>query len=179
MSNDNISLVYKKEHRKALAYIKKQISNKFDSYDEEDILQDVFYKLASSSSITLPLDKLTYYLYRSIKNKIIDLYRKKRLKTTSIDKNMDKSEDYTLQTVLKDFSFSPEDEYTKEYLRDEIFTAVELLPEKQREVFILTELEGLSYKEVAELTNTSVNTLLSRKRYAISKLQSVLLEKIQ
>ncbi len=133
--------------------------------DAEDILQDVFYQLVSSFSVTEPVERLTSWLFTVAKNKIIDWYRKRRPQSLPVDAEVDGP--LNLEEILFDPAQNPDEIYARSLFWTELADALDDLPESQREVFVLHELEGKSFKEIAETTGEPINTLLSRKRYAV------------
>ena len=143
-----------------------------DPRDAEDILQDVFYELVEANRLLMPIEHVTGWLFRVARNRITDLFRKKKPESFS-DTAVGDEDDELLQ--LKDLLPSPdagpEALYARNLLLDELALAVDELPEEQREVFVAHELEGRSFKEMAADTGVSVNTLLSRKRYAVLHLR--------
>lgn len=145
--------------------------------DTEDILQNIFYQLTKADSALMPMENVLAWLYTVARNQITDLWRKK--KTVSIDENPDDedTEIYTqFEHILFDDSDNPEQIYFRSVILSEINIALAELPPEQKEVFELTEIQGLSYKEISEKTGVGVNTLLSRKHYAVKYLQSRLSE---
>ena len=143
--------------------------------DAEDILQDVFYQLVTSYSVTEPIEKLTAWLFTVARNKIIDWYRKQKPVTLTSDGNEDGTA-LTLEDILFDPKENPDEVYARSLVWTELADALDELPEEQRVVFVMHELEGRSFKEIAELTGEPVNTLLSRKRYAVLFLREKLQE---
>ncbi len=143
--------------------------------DAEDILQDVLYQLVESYSVTEPIEKLTSWLFRVARNKIIDWYRKKKPESMPHDENH-QGELMNLEEILFDRSMDPERLYSRSLVWSELSGALDELPEEQREVFVMHELEGKSFKEIAGETGEPINTLLSRKRYAILALRRQLQE---
>ena len=149
-----------------------------DPRDAEDILQEVFYELVEANRLLMPIEHVTGWLFRVARNRITDLFRKKKPETFS-----DAAVEYENGDVLKieDLLPSPDDGpealYARHVLLDELELALDELPDEQREVFVAHELEGRSFKEMAAETGVSVNTLLSRKRYAVlhlrERLQSI------
>ena len=137
-----------------------------DTNEAEDILQDVFYGLISSYSVTEPIEQLTAWLFRAARNRIIDLYRKRKADTLPLEE-LEESLPVRLEQVLFDPSVDPDALYDRSVVWTELADALDDLPEEQREVFVMHELEGKSFKEIAEITSEPVSTLLSRKRYAI------------
>ncbi|HYS54290.1 MAG TPA: RNA polymerase sigma factor [Thermoanaerobaculia bacterium] len=136
-----------------------------DPGDAEDILQDVFYELVEASRLMQPLEQVTAWLYRVATNRIIDLFRKKKPLTLTNEEWL------TLDDLLPSPDEGPEAVYARSVLLDEIDAALDELPEEQREAFVAHELRGRSFKEISEETGVSVNTLLSRKHYAVLHLR--------
>ena len=150
-------------------------SRVFDSEDVEDILQEVFFELIEAYRLLKPAEQMTAWLYRVARNRITDLFRKR--KTTSLDEAASiGDEDTTLGDLLPSPEAGPDAVFARNLLLDTLEEALEELPEAQRQVFVAHELEGCSFKEMSEETGTSVNTLLSRKRYAVLHLRERLKE---
>ena len=149
-----------------------------DPRDAEDILQDVFYELVEATRLLMPIEHVTGWLFRVARNRITDLFRKKRPESSS-DTTVANEDDelLRLEDLLPSPDAGPEVLYARNVLLDELELAVDELPEEQRDVFVAHELEGRSFKEMAAETGVSVNTLLSRKRYAVlhlrERLQSI------
>jgi len=151
-----------------------------DPSDAEDILQDVFYKLVEANRLLMPIEHLTGWLFSVARNRITDLLRKKKpenFSDTGVAHGDDDGERLRFEDLLPSPDAGPEALYARSVLLDELESALEELPEEQRAVFVAHELEGRSFKEIAAQTGVSVNTLLSRKRYAVlhlrERLQSV------
>ncbi len=142
--------------------------------DAEDILQDVFYQLAANDDVAGPIEQVTSWLFTVARNKIIDWYRKKKPDAMPVGDADDMQPSFA--NLLLDASQNPEDIYARTLLWDELGQALDDLPEKQREVFVMHEFEGKSFKEIAERTGEPINTLLSRKRYAVLYLREQLRE---
>jgi len=143
-----------------------------DRRDAEDILQDVFYQLVEANRLLMPIEHVTGWLFRVARNRIIDLFRKKRPENFS-DAAVVNEDDERLQweELLPSPDAGPDALYARGVLLDELELAIDELPEEQREAFVAHELEGRSFKEMAAETGVSVNTLLSRKRYAVLHLR--------
>src|SRR5206468_11527195 len=143
-----------------------------DPSDVEDIVQEVFYELVEANRLLMPIEHVTGWLFRVARNRITDLFRKKKPEPFS-DIALEDEDGQVLQ--IEDFLPSPdagpEALYARNVLLDELESAVDELPEEQRKVFVAHELEGRSFKEMAAETGVSVNTLLSRKRYAVLHLR--------
>jgi len=143
-----------------------------DRADAEDILQDVFYELVEANRLLMPIDHVTGWLFRVARNRIIDLFRKKRPESFSEIDAADKDDErLPLEELLPSPDAGPDALYARNMLLHELERAIDELPEEQREVFIAHELEGRSFKEIAAQTGVSLNTLLSRKRYAVLHLR--------
>jgi RNA polymerase sigma factor (sigma-70 family) len=171
-NNDAIEQTIRNERERLFNFIKKRIRNQADA---EDILQDVFYQLLTSYNVTEPIEKLTSWLFTVAKNKIIDWYRKKRPKLLPKDKE-NSSVPLNLEEILFDPMDNPDEVYERSFLWNELADALDELPEEQYQVFVMNELEGRSFKEISEITGESINTLLSRKRYAVLFLRERLRE---
>jgi RNA polymerase sigma factor (sigma-70 family) len=167
--DQRISEVVKREQSRLLNFIRRRVP---DPGDAEDILQDVFYELLEANRLLMPIEHVTGWLFRVARNRIIDLFRKKRPQRFSNAAVADEDgEMQQFEDLLPSPDAGPEALYARQVLLDELELAVEELPVEQREVFIASELEGRSFKEIAAETGVSVNTLLSRKRYAVLHLR--------
>jgi RNA polymerase sigma factor (sigma-70 family) len=143
-----------------------------DPSDAEDIVQEVFYELVEANRLLMPIEHVTGWLYRVARNRIIDLFRKKKPERFS-DAAIENEDGEILQVedLLPSPDAGPEALYMRSVLLDELELAIEALPEEQREVFIAHEIDGRSFKELSAETGISMSTLLSRKRYAILHLR--------
>jgi RNA polymerase sigma factor (sigma-70 family) len=155
------------------------IRNRVSSLEEaEDILQDVFYQFVAGYDTIESLDRVTSWLFSVARNKIIDRYRRdaSRPKRTDfgIQTGTDDDAPLTLQDILPDLGNTPEDSYLRDVIWEAIMEAVDELPAEQRQIFILNEIQERSFREISEETGVSINTLLSRKRYAILSLRKKL-----
>lgn len=167
--NKLIRETVRQERSRLLSFIRKRIP---DSEDAEDILQDVFFELTEMYRLFRPVEQATAWLFRVARNKITDRARKKKpelledaLHLTAESDSED--EPLLLADILPDLGASPEDELLRNTILETLGEALDALPEEQREVFVAHELEGFSFKEISAATGLSVNTLLSRKRYAV------------
>jgi RNA polymerase sigma factor (sigma-70 family) len=173
--DQRISDVVKREESRLRSFIRRRVP---DPRDAEDILQDVFYELVEANRLLMPIEHVTGWLFRVARNRITDLFRKKKPERFG-DAAVADEDGAVLQVedLLPSPDAGPEALYVRSVLLDELELAVDELPEEQREVFVAHELEGRSFKEMAAETGVSVNTLLSRKRYAVlhlrERLQSI------
>ena len=163
--DERISEVVKREQSRLRNFIRRHVP---DPRDAEDILQDVFYELVEANRLLMPIEHVTGWLFRVARNRITDLFRKKKPDSFS-DTAVTGEDDELLQLedLLPSPDAGPDALYARSVLLDELESAVDELPKEQREVFVAHELEGRSFKEMAAETGVSVNTLLSRKRYAV------------
>ena len=149
-----------------------------DPSDVEDILQEVFYELVEANRLLMPIDHVTGWLFRVARNRITDLFRKKRpLRFSDAAVEDEDGELLPIEDLLPSPDAGPEALYVRNVLLDELELALDELPDEQREVFVAHELEGRSFKELSAESGVNVNTLLSRKRYAVlhlrERLQSI------
>jgi len=173
--SEKISTAYNSEREKLMNYIRKRVP---DRPEAEDILQDVFYQLTVGFRDLDRIENLTAWLYRVTNNRIIDRFRKKkteRINHTERTVN-GKQSPVSLAEILPALGSTPEDEEIKELIWEEIEEVLGELPAEQREVFVAHEFDDKSFKEISESTGIPVNTLLSRKRYAVLVLRSRLEE---
>jgi RNA polymerase sigma factor (sigma-70 family) len=143
-----------------------------DPSDAEDIVQEVFYELVEANRLLMPIEHVTGWLYRVARNRIIDLFRKKKPERFS-DAAIETEDGEILQVedLLPSPDAGPEALYIRSVLLEELELAIEALPDEQREVFVAHEIDGISFKQLSAETGISVSTLLSRKRYAILHLR--------
>ena len=147
-----------------------------DPSDAEDILQDVFYELVAAYRLAKPIEQLGAWLFRVARNRIIDRFRKQKPEASSVGGRAGDENTLSLEDLLPSPDAGPETVFVRNVLMDEIGEALAELPPEQREVFIANEIEGRTFAEIAEETGTSINTLLSRKRYAVLHLRRHLRE---
>jgi RNA polymerase sigma factor (sigma-70 family) len=172
--DQRISEVVEREQSRLRNFIRRRVP---DSRDAEDILQDVFYELVEANRLLMPIEHLTGWLFRVARNRITDLFRKKKPESfsdTNSARNLDDEdadEVLRFEDLLPSPDAGPDALYARSVLFDELESAFADLPKEQREVFIQHELEGRSFKEIAAQTGVGVNTLLSRKRYAVLHLR--------
>ncbi|MEA2345396.1 MAG: hypothetical protein QOF63_3565 [Thermoanaerobaculia bacterium] len=162
--DEQIAHVVTREQSRLRDFIRRRVP---DPRDAEDVLQDVFYKLVEANRLLMPIDHVTGWLFRVARNRITDLFRKKKPESfPEVD-----DDDLHFDDLLPSADAGPEALYARGVLLDELDLALDELPDDQREVFVAHELEGRSFKEIAAATGVNVNTLLSRKRYAVLHLR--------
>jgi RNA polymerase sigma factor (sigma-70 family) len=166
--NRRIGEVIQREGRKLLRFIRRRVK---DQTDAEDILQEVFYELTEAYRLMKPIEEAGAWLYRVARNRIIDRFRKKQPEPFGAAVPDGEDEGLRWEDLLPSPDAGPEAAYARAVLLDELAAALEELPEEQREVLLAHEMEGRSFKQIAGETGVSVNTLLSRKRYAVLHLR--------
>jgi len=167
-----ISEIIAEERSRLRNFIRRRVP---DPRDAEDILQDVFYELVEANRLLMPIEHVTGWLFRVARNRITDLFRKKKPETFSDAAVEDEDgELLQLEDLLPSPDAGPEALYFRNVLLDELEFALGELPDEQREVFVAHELEGRSFKELSAESGVNVNTLLSRKRYAVLHLREQL-----
>jgi len=168
--DQQISEVITREQSRLRSFIRRRVP---DPRDAEDILQDVFYKLVEANRLLMPIDHVTGWLFRVARNRIVDLWRRKKIESfehAAIDTKND--EPLSIDELLPSSDAGPEASYARNLLIAELEEAIAELPKEQRDVFVAHELDGRSFKEMAAETGVSLNTLLSRKRYAVLHLRA-------
>jgi RNA polymerase sigma factor (sigma-70 family) len=167
--DQKITEVVERERPRLRNFIRRRVP---DPRDAEDVLQDVFYGLVEANRLLMPIEHVTGWLFRVARNRIIDLFRKKWPESFSDTAVADEGDELLqLEDLLPSPDAGPEALFARNVLLDELRLAVEELPVEQRRVFVAHELEGRSFKQMAAETGVNVNTLLSRKRYAVLQLR--------
>ena len=168
--NDKISKELSKERSRLFGFIRKRVPS---DEDAQDVLQDVFFQFVQMYRNLESIERTTSWLYRVARNRITDLYRKR--KDDLLEDKVQDNGGLVLDDLLPDsHGLNPEDEYTRELIWEVLEEGLNELPVGQRDAFVLNELEGYSFKEISEETGVSVNTLISRKRYAVLSLREKL-----
>src|SRR5436309_6905083 len=165
-----LSEAIEREQPRLRNFIRKRVA---DAGDAEDILQEIFYELVQAYRLMKPVERVGAWLFRVARNRIADLFRKRNREGSRIDSpaGEENGELIILEDLLPSPDAGPEAAYVRSVLVEELDAALDELPEEQREVFIAHELEGRSFKEMAAESGVSVNTLLSRKHYAVRHLR--------
>ena len=167
--DQRISEAIEREKTRLRNFIGRRVA---DPSDAEDILQEVFYELVEAYRLMKPIEQVGAWLFRVARNRITDLFRKKRPQASTNDSAIaEDGEAVTLEDLLPSPDAGPEALYARTMLLEELEDALEELPDEQREVFLAHEIEGRSFRELAAETGLSVNTLLSRKHYAVVHLR--------
>jgi RNA polymerase sigma factor (sigma-70 family) len=168
--DQRVSEAIEREQSRLRNFIRKRVA---DQGDAEDVLQDVFYELVEAYRLMKPIEQVTAWLYKVARNRITDLFRNKKrgIPANEPAVGTENGQDLQWEDLLPSPDAGPESAYARGVLLEELDAALDELPEEQREVFIGHELVGHSFKELAAQTGVSVNTLLSRKHYAVLHLR--------
>jgi RNA polymerase sigma factor (sigma-70 family) len=169
--DQRISQAIDRDHLRLRNFIRRRVA---DPGDVEEILQDVFYELVEAYRMMKPVEQVTAWLFRVARNRIIDLFRRKDRETkrfAAATTARDEGEAVRWEDLLPSPDAGPDALFARNVLMEELDDALEELPQEQREVFVAHEIEGYSFAEIAEQTGVSVNTLLSRKHYAVLHLR--------
>ena len=159
-ADQRLASVVAREESRLRRFIRRRVP---DPGDADDILQDVFYALVRANSLLMPIDHVTAWLFRVARNRITDFFRDRGVEIVD--------EAASFEDLLPSPDAGPDAMYARSLLIDELEAAIDELPPEQRDVFIAHELEGRSFKDMAAARGVSVNTLLSRKRYAVLRLR--------
>jgi RNA polymerase sigma factor (sigma-70 family) len=172
--DERISEAIDRDKTRLRNFIRRRVA---DPSDAEDILQEVFYELVETYRLMKPIEQVGAWLFRVARNRITDLFRKRKPEASTNDPVVaEEGELLTLEDLLPSRDAGPEAAYARTVLLAELEDALEELPDEQRDVFLAHEIEGRSFKELAVETGLSVNTLLSRKHYAVIYLRERLRE---
>lgn len=159
---NSIGRIFQEEKERLLSYIRQKVGRYEDA---EDILQDIFFQTMRGYSVTEPVENLLGWLFTAARNRIVDYYRRKNRQPVSF------ANDSVNLRSLAGNHLNPEDQLSNQLLADALGNAIEQLPEKQQQIVIWQMIEGHSFQEISEMTGESINTLLSRKRYAVQTLR--------
>ncbi len=170
--DERIADVFARTEARLRSFIRKRVR---DPGDTEDVVQDVFFALVEANRLLVPIDHVTGWLFRAARNRITDLFRKKTPERFT-DLARDDDDALGFEELLPSADAGPEAAYIRRVLLDALEAAIADLPAEQRDVFVAHEIEGRSFKDMAAETGVGVNTLLSRKRYAVLRLRESLRE---
>jgi RNA polymerase sigma factor (sigma-70 family) len=162
---NNIGRIFQEEKDRLLFYIRQKVTRLEDA---EDILQDIFFQTMRGYSVTEPIENLLGWLFTAARNRIVDYYRRKNRQPVSLE-----DDSINLRSLAEDY-LNPEDQLINQSLADALCEAIEMLPDKQQQIVVWQMIEGRSFQEISSMTGESINTLLSRKRYAVQTLRKKL-----
>jgi RNA polymerase sigma factor (sigma-70 family) len=169
--NSKLTDFFKTERIKMVNYVRGLIDDAADK-DGEDIVQDVMLNLFNQADITIPIENLSAYIYQSLRNRVVDMLKKRRFEKSIDETNNDNT---SLADILHDSRYDTASELERKDIREEIFNAIDSIDEESRAVIFLTEFEGRSFREISEDWEIPIGTLLSKKSRAISKIRGKLI----
>ncbi|MDD5065644.1 MAG: sigma-70 family RNA polymerase sigma factor [bacterium] len=164
-----ISEFFRKEQGKLVWYVRNRIDDSADR-DAEDIVQDVMMNLFNKANVLLPVEDLSSYIYQALRNKIIDLFRRRR-NEVSLDTPFSAGRNITLKDILHDARYDVATEMEKKEMQERLYAAIETLNEDEEAVVIATEFDDRSFRDLSEEWDTPIGTLLARKSRALAKLK--------
>lgn len=173
MQDSEIASVVRRERGRLLAFIRKRVA---DAAEAEDVLQEALYELVAAYRLMQPIEQVGAWLVRVARNRIIDRFRKRRPQLLGDIAAEEEDADAALEKLLPAVEDGPDAALVRELLLEQLERALAELPQEQREVFVAHELEGASFKELSARWRVGINTLLSRKRYAVLRLRESLRE---
>ena len=158
-------------HHKLVNFVRTKLDDA-SHMDSEDIVQDVILNILDRPDITAPISNRTAYIFRALKNRIIDEYRKPDTRTRSLDET--NIQELTLYDIIPDLKYEPEDSYRRQLLREQIYAAISDLPPKEQDVIVETEFNKLTFKELSVKQQVPLGTLLARKHRGLKTIQKKL-----
>ena len=169
--NNKFTDFFKTERNQMVNYVRSLIDDAADK-DGEDIVQDVMLNLFNQADITMPIENLSAYIYQSLRNRVVDMLKKRKFEKSLDETN---ENDISLSELLFDSRYDTASEVEKNGIREEIFNAIDSLDEESRVLIALTEFEGKSFKEISDDWDMPIGTLLSKKSRAIRKIREKLI----
>lgn len=160
---------FKRDYQKFLKYVHRLIDDSADR-DAEDIIQDVMLNLFDKSDLTIPIDNLSAYIYKALKNRVVDLFRKKKLKVIKSD-SLD-TENLSLDYIFDKIEKNPYTELEKQELHEVLYKSIDSLDENEKHLIIATEFDQMTFRSLSEAWGIPIGTLLSRKNRAINKIKN-------
>lgn len=172
MHRKQVSEFVAKEHQKLVAFVRSRLQDSSER-DGEDIVQDVMINLFDRADVTAPIDNLSAYIYRCLRNRVIDILRSRK-RTLSLDAELEKGAKSTLADLLHDVRYSTVSDLEQQEIRHEMYAAIDALADEEKAVVIATELEERTFRELAGEWGIPLGTLLARKSRAMQKIRKAL-----
>lgn len=169
----NLSEFFHFERKRLIRYVQRRIEDTA-ARDSEDIVHDVALNLFNRADVTTPIENISAYVYQSLRNRIVDLLRKRKTKLISMERAVHDHPNVSLADLIYDYRYNPELQMDRKQLRDKMFNAIAALDDKEKAIIIETEFEGRSYAEISGQWGIPVGTLLSRKSRALKKIRETL-----
>jgi RNA polymerase sigma factor (sigma-70 family) len=164
---------FRVERRRLIGYVRRWIEDTAER-DGEDIVQDVAFNVFNKADVTDPIENLTAYVYQALRNRTIDLIRKKRSHVMSLDTEVNNETKVSLSDLILDSRYRPDKELEKKELRRRIFQTIDSLNDQDRAIILETEISGRSFRELSEQWKVPIGTLLARKSRALRKIRETL-----
>jgi RNA polymerase sigma-70 factor (ECF subfamily) len=172
MKKKKISEFFRSEYKNLVRFVRRRI-DQAAGRDAEDIVQDVMVNLFDRADLTIPLENLSAYIYRSLRNRVVDIFRKGK-NEVSLDAKLSLDRDLSLTELVRDVSGDTAASLEKEELYARLYEAVESLDEKDRAIIIATDFDGVSFRRLSEEWAVPMGTLLARKSRALKKIKKKL-----
>jgi RNA polymerase sigma factor (sigma-70 family) len=169
---NRVATFFREEKSRLLHYVRRWVHDTADR-DSEDIVQDVMVNIFNAADVTAPVENLSAYIYRSLYNRIVDGFRRKR-KYVSLESTVDEHEELALKDTLSDIRYDAHSALERSEIREIIHDALDKLSTDQRRVFVATEMEGRTYRDLSDTWDIPVGTLLSQKHRAVKKIREAL-----
>jgi RNA polymerase sigma factor (sigma-70 family) len=170
---ERIADFFRIEHQRLVSYVRRWIDDTAER-DGEDIVQDVALNIFDRADLTIPIEYLSAYVYRAVRNRTIDFLRKRKRPVISLDRDNDENIEYSLSDLIFDRRYEAEKELEKKHLRARIYKAINSLSDQQKAIVIETEFEERTFRELAHEWNIPIGTLLARKSRALKKIRKIL-----
>lgn len=166
---------FRAEYDRLVGYVRRLIDDTAER-DGEDIVQEVITHMFDVADVTIPIENLSAYIYRSLRNRVVDYLRKRKTPALSLEEELFNGSDFSLSDLIYDLSDNALDELEEKEMLHQVFSAIDSLGEDQKAVFIETEFEGRSFRELSQEWNVPLGTLLARKSRALEKIRRLLVD---
>ena len=173
MRREKLAAFFRTEHRRLVCYVKRRIDDTAER-DGEDIVQDVALNIFNHADIAIPIENISAYIYRSLRNRVIDYLRKRKGHLISLDSEISDQKKLSLADMLQDYRYHPGMEIDKKKIRQRVYEAIESLTDDQKAIIIETEFEGHCFRELSAKWDIPIGTLLARKSRALKKIRDAL-----
>ena len=168
-----LSEFFHSERKRLIRYAQRLIEDTA-ARDSEDIVHDVALNLFNRADVSIPIENVSAYVYQSLRNRIVDLLRKRKRNVISIESKVFNNSKLSLADLIHDYTYNPALQIDKKELRGRIFKALASLDDKYKAIIVETEFEGRSYAEISKAWGIPIGTLLARKSRALNKIREIL-----
>jgi RNA polymerase sigma-70 factor (ECF subfamily) len=170
---EKLAEFFRTENRRLVRYVQRLIDDTAER-DGEDIVQDVALNLFNRADISVPIENMSAYIYRSLRNRVVDYLRKRKGPLISLDGEVYDQREFSLADMIHDYRYHPGREIDSKQIRQRVFAAIESLPDDQKAIIIETEFEGHTFRDLSEKWGIPIGTLLARKSRALKKIRGAL-----